>query len=149
MQIKGLMMGSIGLRLRAEREERGLTQQKFAELGGVKKLTQIQYEADKTAPDANYLVKMSALGLDVTYVITGQRLDPLTLQQITETSKVVNQIEPVGGALSEKALVMLESAGPDAALREQLTGAARSLGAQDLRLLIELAVRLVKGRATA
>jgi transcriptional regulator with XRE-family HTH domain len=65
---------STGDRLREERERTGLNQVAFAALGGVKKLAQINYEKGERSPDADYLAGLAAAGVDVLYVITGQRL---------------------------------------------------------------------------
>lgn len=63
------MEKTLGFRLRVERERLGVSQEVFAEWGGVKKLTQVQYENDRTAPDAKYLMAMAARGVDVPYVL--------------------------------------------------------------------------------
>jgi transcriptional regulator with XRE-family HTH domain len=60
-----------GDRLRQERTRLGLTQEAFAAIGGVKKLAQINYEQGKTLPDAGYLVALSGIGVDLSYVMLG------------------------------------------------------------------------------
>lgn len=64
---------SIGDRLKAERERLALNQTAFGELGGVKKLAQINYENGSRSPDAHYLEAIASAGADVLYIITGQR----------------------------------------------------------------------------
>ncbi|MCL7660626.1 XRE family transcriptional regulator, partial [Klebsiella pneumoniae] len=44
------MQNNIGSRLREERERLGLSQQALGEIGGVKKLTQLNYEKGDRAP---------------------------------------------------------------------------------------------------
>lgn len=66
-------MSTIGLRLKKERVRLGFPQEKFAELCGVKKGSQINYEQDKRKPDTHYLVKADALGVDIPYVLTGKK----------------------------------------------------------------------------
>lgn len=66
-------MSTLGSRLREERKRLGLLQPVFAELGGVKRVTQHLYEQDERVPDANYLLQMHAHGVDVTYVLLGTR----------------------------------------------------------------------------
>ncbi|MDE2599028.1 MAG: helix-turn-helix transcriptional regulator [Rhodocyclaceae bacterium] len=66
-------MSTLGSRLREERKRLGLLQPAFAELGGVKRVTQHLYEQDERVPDANYLLQMHAHGVDVTYVLLGTR----------------------------------------------------------------------------
>jgi transcriptional regulator with XRE-family HTH domain len=63
------MSESIGARLRAERARIGLSQEALAGVGGVKKLTQLQYEGDKSAPDARYLSAVAEVGIDVVFVL--------------------------------------------------------------------------------
>jgi transcriptional regulator with XRE-family HTH domain len=65
-------MTTIGGRLRAERKRLGHSQAQFAELAGVHKNAQSNYEGDLRRPDADYLVQVAAFGVDVLYVLTGQ-----------------------------------------------------------------------------
>lgn len=60
-------------RLREERERLGLSQSAMGEIGGVKKLTQLNYEKGSRFPDASYLASLAKFGLDVQYVVTGIR----------------------------------------------------------------------------
>jgi transcriptional regulator with XRE-family HTH domain len=60
-------------RLREERERLGMSQTALGEIGGVKKQTQIAYEQGKNSPDLRYLEAVSSCGMDVRYVLTGER----------------------------------------------------------------------------
>lgn len=60
-------------RLREERERLKLSQVALGEIGGIKKLAQINYESGKRTPDAQYLQAISRIGVDVLYVLTGER----------------------------------------------------------------------------
>lgn len=51
----------------------GLSQAEFAALGGLGKQAQLNYESDARSPDANYLAALSKVGVDVLYVVTGER----------------------------------------------------------------------------
>lgn len=64
---------TIGVRLKEERSRLGLNQTDMAATGGVGKTTQINYEKGAGAPDAFYLAAVERLGVDVLYVITGER----------------------------------------------------------------------------
>ncbi|MBD9479056.1 helix-turn-helix transcriptional regulator [Pseudoxanthomonas sp. PXM02] len=64
---------SFGSRLRQERGRLELTQQKFAELGGVKRVSQHLYEQDARVPDMNYLMRLKEGGVDVWFLINGAR----------------------------------------------------------------------------
>ncbi|EGJ20081.1 putative phage repressor [Cereibacter sphaeroides WS8N] len=66
-------MSTFGERLREERERLRLSQIDFAALGGAKKHSQINYEADRTAPDTDYLTALGKHGVDIVYVLTGER----------------------------------------------------------------------------
>ncbi|WP_257638213.1 helix-turn-helix domain-containing protein [Janthinobacterium sp. UMAB-56] len=62
----------IGVRLKAERERLGYNQADFAAVGGASKRTQIDWEQGKQVPNAEFLAAVSAIGVDVLYVVTGQ-----------------------------------------------------------------------------
>ncbi len=64
---------TIGERLRSERKRLGHSQALLAVQAGVSKETQINYEKAVSTPNADYLAKLAALGIDVLYVVTGQR----------------------------------------------------------------------------
>lgn len=51
----------------------GITQPKVAEAGGVSKTTVIGYESGAHLPDALFLSRVRELGMDVGYVVTGER----------------------------------------------------------------------------
>ncbi len=64
---------SIGERLKEERSRLGFSQTDLGAAGGVGKTTQINYEKGAGSPDAKYLAAVSPLGIDVLYVVTGER----------------------------------------------------------------------------
>jgi phage repressor protein C with HTH and peptisase S24 domain len=66
------MGATLGGRLKEERERLGMNQTDFAAVGGVKKLSQLDYEADKRVPDANFLVNISGIA-DTQYIMFGVR----------------------------------------------------------------------------
>lgn len=68
-----IRMSGIGDRLREERERLGMSQALFGELGGVKANAQGNYEKGDRYPDAAYLASISEYGVDVLYVVTGER----------------------------------------------------------------------------
>lgn len=63
----------IGTRLREERERLCLGQMEVAERAGVGRKSQFNYESGERQPDASYLAAVAGLGIDITYVVTGQR----------------------------------------------------------------------------
>ena len=66
-------MVTIGKRLKSERLRLGLSQTAFALAGGVSKLSQVRYEKGERYPDGAYLQRISGIGVDVLYVLTGQK----------------------------------------------------------------------------
>lgn len=72
----------IGDRLKEERERLGLNQTDFAALAGASKNTQYNYEKGERSPDANYLAAAAEKGVDVLYVLTGERI-PQAADNIT------------------------------------------------------------------
>ena len=69
-------MGTIGARLREERERVETSQAVFAAKLGQSRKSQIRYEAGDRTPDGDYLAAASAIGVDILYVLTGVRADP-------------------------------------------------------------------------
>lgn len=65
--------GQIGARLREERLRVGVSQVDFATHCGTSRNALLQWERGETAPNAGLLATMTALGIDVLYVVTGQR----------------------------------------------------------------------------
>lgn len=63
----------IGTRLREERERLGLTQEAFAVAGNAARRTLIDWEKNVSSPTAVQLSALSAIGVDVLYVVTGKR----------------------------------------------------------------------------
>jgi transcriptional regulator with XRE-family HTH domain len=76
-------LSTIGGRLSAERDLRGVKQVDLCLRLRVSKATQIKYEAGQTFPDAQYLAGLDEIfGFDVLYILTGRRsAEPLTDEQ--------------------------------------------------------------------
>ena len=60
-------------RLREERKRLKLNQSQLAALAGTTKNSQLNYEKGNVCPSATYLAAIAAAGVDVQYVLTGQR----------------------------------------------------------------------------
>lgn len=68
-------------RLRTERERLGKTQEEFAVIAGVTRRPYVEWEKGSgPAPNALQLAALAAEGLDVLYVVTGQRSQSLPPQ---------------------------------------------------------------------
>lgn len=85
-----------GSRLREERERLGLSQSKFAAVGGVKRMTQYLYENDTHSPTLRYLVAVADVGADLQYIIFGTRHKPgrldLEPELLRDIYRVVDEI---------------------------------------------------------
>lgn len=73
-----------GERLKEERERLKLTQDAFAAIGNISKRAQINYEQGVRSPDTEYLYALSTIGIDVQYIITGQRSTPSLTEEENE-----------------------------------------------------------------
>ena len=60
-------------RLKEAREELGLSQQAFAERCGIAARSQRNYESGERSPDSVYLAALVEMGVDVLYLLTGDR----------------------------------------------------------------------------
>ena len=66
-------MLNIGERLKEERVRLGFNQADFAAFAGVAKTSQFNYEKGERSPDAAYLAAVAEKGVDVLYVVSGER----------------------------------------------------------------------------
>lgn len=73
-------MQNFKTRLRQERKRLGLKGGELADIGGVSAVSQSSYENGKQVPGATYLAAIAAVGVDVMYLLTGERSgdSPLT-----------------------------------------------------------------------
>lgn len=76
----------IGERLKEERERLNLTQPVFSDAAGAKKRTLIDWEKNISSPTAVQLSALSGIGVDVLYVLTGQR--GATVQARSQSSSI-------------------------------------------------------------
>lgn len=67
-------IGSIGARLREERQRLGLNGADFGALASIGQRSLYRYEANERSPDAVFLAALAAHGVDVLYVLTGKRI---------------------------------------------------------------------------
>lgn len=64
-------MNSFQERLKFERKRLGLSQEKFASLGGVTRDAQMNYENGSRKPDSGYLQGLSEAGVDIAFLFSG------------------------------------------------------------------------------
>ena len=67
-------MNTFGARFREERRRLGLIQQEMADATGLSKRALGTYERGVRSPDAELLMRLIDLGMDVYYVLTGERI---------------------------------------------------------------------------
>jgi transcriptional regulator with XRE-family HTH domain len=67
----------MGERLKAERERLRMTIPQFADVAGAAKNTVIDWQNEKSTPPAAKLAALAAAGVDVIYILTGQRAETL------------------------------------------------------------------------
>lgn len=104
----------IGERLKEERERLGLNQTEFSAHAGASKNTQYNYEKGERSPDANYLAAASGLGVDVLYVLTGERKPQLADCITASEAKVLEYYRALPqadkGVLERTAAALADSA---------------------------------------
>lgn len=70
---KVLIESGVGERLREERDKLAMNQTDFGLAVGVSRGTQKAYELESSSPDVRYLCALQGMGVDVTYILTGNR----------------------------------------------------------------------------
>lgn len=109
----------IGENIKTERERLGLTQSQLAASLGITGKTQGLYERGQRSPSAEYLSAFAAIGGDVLFVITGERLQtdsPAAVPQGVDAEMLENISalnEHYAGLLSEMARVLLRAQAKD------------------------------------
>lgn len=100
---------TIAERLKGERERLGMSQEEFGGIGGFGRTTVIAWEQDRAFPNAAFLSDISALGADVTYIITGERQGPAPL--LPEEKLLLDRYRASPPALRDAALRVLLGGG--------------------------------------
>ncbi|MDH1629301.1 helix-turn-helix domain-containing protein [Pseudomonas mosselii] len=106
----------IGDRLKEERERLGLNQTEFSALAGASKNSQYNYEKGERSPDANYLAAAATQGVDVLYVVTGERKPHPTTSLSTEAAALIdvfNKIDHVDRSILYRTAVAFMKAGSE------------------------------------
>ncbi len=93
-------MDTVGSRLRAAREKRELSQTAFAQIAGVSKRAQINYEQGERSPDADYLARIADAGCDVLYILTGKRAGTTSTRVVSGSETVLSDRKRLEVAIS-------------------------------------------------
>ncbi|MEO1902628.1 MAG: helix-turn-helix transcriptional regulator [Alcanivorax sp.] len=83
----------VGRRLREERNRLKMNQTEFASAAGASKRTMVEWEKGTTSPSAVQLSALSECGVDVAYVITGERRENDNKNQLQERSALSGLID--------------------------------------------------------
>lgn len=123
-----------------------MSQTGFADLGGVQKRAQINYEKGERSPDAAYLSAVAGHGVDVTYVLTGVRMDEATRSHLTRAIQFSVQLgDPVLTGLSiEAAKAQAQAQTDELQRRAVLMKKLEKLSEADVTLLLQMADRIAK-----
>lgn len=89
-----------------------MSQQVLAERCGVTARSQRNYESGERLPDAGYLAALSTVGVDVLYVITGQREGPAPMALSAEERLLVGYYRDAPSAVRKAAMAALLSGAP-------------------------------------
>jgi len=96
-------MESFNTRLQQERKRLKLTQEALGAIGGVESNAQTSYETGKRWPRADYLQRVSLAGVDITYLMTGERnqlaAPPVATAPAPTQTASVNEAAPMVSAL--------------------------------------------------
>lgn len=84
-------MTSIGERLKEERKRLNMNQKDFAELAKTGITAQVNYEKGVRSPSSDYLSELAKHGVDISYIITGER--KVTLDDLVELQQCVLEVE--------------------------------------------------------
>ncbi|WP_199543117.1 helix-turn-helix domain-containing protein [Paraburkholderia kururiensis] len=97
-------------RLKRERLRLGLNQTELATLGGVQQHAQYQYEKGLRRPNSDYLGAIAAAGVDVSYVLSGEK--GIRLENPDER-RIVARLRTLDARKREAILALIEAiAGP-------------------------------------
>lgn len=96
-------MGSIGSRLREERDRLGASQEEFAAIAGASRKSQIRYETDDRSPDGLYLAAIAKRGADVGFILTGSR-SPVSTREALEIRAGFGRKEDLAHAMVRQAM---------------------------------------------
>jgi transcriptional regulator with XRE-family HTH domain len=103
-------MSTLGNRLREEREKLRITQEAFGKFADVSRGAQGRYESDERSPDAEYLARIAALGVDVLYVVTGQRAAPAATSLTAEEATLVEHYRAAAADVRAAASTLIAAA---------------------------------------
>lgn len=109
---------TIGARLKQERRRLRLSQSAFAEIASASRRTAIGWEQDASSPNATALSAFAEVGVDVLYVVTGQRCSGAGVTAL-KAEAVMDEIDDSDEALTQSRLETLREFAQLAALPDR------------------------------
>lgn len=85
---------SFSTRLKAERKRLKITQKRLAEMAGVTEQAQVSYEKERQPQFASYLEALAREGLDVAYILTGERGGVQLTEEEAEMLSLIRRAAP-------------------------------------------------------
>jgi transcriptional regulator with XRE-family HTH domain len=118
---------NIAVRIKEERERIGLSQTALAAIAGSTKLTQLRWEQGVASPNASVLESWSKIGIDVLYILTGERSKPVEDTLTPKEKTLLESFRKAPEAVQNAAIVALLSGGQaPAGLEEPKTRKGRA-----------------------
>jgi transcriptional regulator with XRE-family HTH domain len=102
---------TLGERLKEERERLKISQEVLGESAGVGRTAQYNYEQGKRSPDADYLIAVAAMGIDVVYLLSGQRLPPAMAGHMSAAASATLRVADEGVSRSYLDAVVSQAQG--------------------------------------
>lgn len=99
-------MDRFGERLKEARKTLGLSQHDFGAIGGVAANAQGRYENGERQPKSDYLMAIRLKGVDVLYVLTGERIPPTAETLSDEEAVIIRHYRTLDG-VDQNALAQL------------------------------------------
>ena len=97
----GVVLESFAERLQEERKRLQLSQDELGALAGVSRKSQSGYEVGARYPDAGYLLSLFKAGIDVCYLLTGNRTGTSSLNSKEEGLLLIDAFEVVSKRLKK------------------------------------------------
>lgn len=105
-------------RLREERKRLGMNQTEFAKAVGVHLNSQSRYEKGERAPDTAYLAAIAQIGVDMRFLLAGERGDDLK-GELSAAKHLLNEMQGVLGLCKPPLSFELEKAMHEAHLAQK------------------------------
>lgn len=101
----------MGLRIREERERLGFSQAAFSGIAEATRNSQLNWEKGSATPNGAALEAWSKIGVDVLYIITGQRSKPIEDTLSADRKVLLDAYDKAPEAVRNAALAVLLSGG--------------------------------------